>query len=329
MKLLKKLVICLGLLVSTAVGITACGSTSNQDAKIHIGILQISTHGALDAARAGFLDSLSAAGYVDGENIIIHFDNPEGDESTLSSMAKTAVRDNSLILAIATPTASAVQTAANLQNSQAKILFTAVTDAVDAHLVASNEHPGGNITGTSDMNPVELQIALIQELIPTIEKIGILYTISEENSEIQANLAKAQATKMGLETIVNTVSDSSEIASVTRALINSGAQAIYIPTDNNLASNMPGVIKVTNASQIPVICGEENMVFAGGTIALGIDYYKLGKLTGQMAIEILNGKSPSEMPVQFLPADEYSITINEENVQAIGITIPDSIRNRA
>ena len=325
MKMFKK--ICMSLsLVSLGLFATSCNSNADQ---IKIGVLQLATHGALDQTYEGFKDALESGGFVDGKQIKITFQNPEGQDSDMSTMAKSLVRDNELVLAIATPAAVAVQTAAKAQNSSAKILFTAVTDPVDAGLVASNEVPGGNITGTNDMNPVVQQIDLVKELIPSIKTLGILYTISEENSKVQAELAQARAEAVGLKVIVATVIDATDISSTTRKLINDGAEVIYIPTDNNLAKNIPSVTNISDELKVVTICGEGNMVTAGGTITLGINYYKLGKLTGEMAIEIIkNGKSPATMPVLSLSDSEYSISINDEAIEKIGIVVPDSIKSR-
>lgn len=318
-KTLSLLVIGAGLITS----LVGCGSKK----EYQIGILQVQTHGALNDAREGFIDAINQSSLKD--KVDFNYQNPEGDSIAMTAMAKDLVRKNNLVLGVATPAASALKAASIEEDLNLPILFTAVTDPVDAKLVASNEHPGANITGTNDMNPVEEQIQLIKELVPNIQKIGILYTISETNSKVQADLAAAEVTRVGLNSLTQTVVDATDIASTTRKLISDGAEAIYIPTDNNLAKNMPSVANVANEAKIPVICGEGNMVEAGGLITLGIDYYELGKLTGEMAIDILvNNLDPKGMAVQSLPSESYLVTINQDTVETLGIEIPQSILDR-
>ncbi len=323
MKLFAKLGIVSLLSCLMTTSLVGCGETSNQKAKV--GIIQYATFSALNSANDGFIEGLKQGGFEDGVNITISYDNPEGDSATLSALAKTIVRDNDLVLGIATPAATALQAAAQQQNSKTKILFTAVTDPADSKLVNSNANPGGNITGTSDMNPVELQIDLLKEVLPSADTVGILYTISESNSKVQSDLAEKEAAKQGLNTLVQTVSDVSDIAMSVRKLISDGADVIYIPTDNLLASNMPAVTNIAYESKIPVSAGEAGMVESGGTFALGIDYYNLGVLTGKMAAEILNGKDTASFPVGYLSADEYSLAINQEACNKIGLVIPNEV----
>ena len=329
MKLIKKLLVLviLVLAVFLAVGCKK-NENGNGNDKVKIGILQLVTHGALDNAREGFVAGLRDAGYEDKKDCEIIVKNPEADAATMNQMAQELVRTCDLVLAIATPAAIAVQSAANTLEKDIPILFTAVTDAVDAQLVASNEKPGGNVTGTSDMNPVADQVDLIKELIPGIQKFGIIYNVSEPNSIVQANLAKAEAEKQGLTVIEKTVTEANAIVSTANQVVSEGAQAFYLPTDNLIASNMPAIAQVCEEKKIPAICGEESMVVAGGTITYGVNYFNLGKQTAAQAIKILTGTNPGTIPVGTQPASELSITVNEEGLAAIGLTLPQSIRDR-
>ena len=295
---------------------------------INVGILQLVTHGALDAAREGFVEGLKEAGFEDGKNIKITVKNPEGDTPVLNQMAEELVRSCDIVLAIATPAATAAQTAAETTGRKIPILFTAVTDAVEAQLVESNEKPGGRITGTSDINPVTDQIDLLKELLPESKKFGILYCVSEVNSQVQARLAKEEGTKQGLEAIEKTAADAASIPSVVQQLLNEGVSAIYIPTDNLMASNMPTIVEKTNAAKVPTVCGEGEMVKKGGSITYGINYFNLGKQTGAMAVKIINGAKPSELPVETQPAASLEVSANEEAFAQMEIEIPASIRNR-
>lgn len=330
MKKLKNLlfIICL---VVLGVSLVSCKTKGNEETKVvKIGILQLATHSALDSAREGFIDQLKEAGYVDKQNISITVKNPEGDPNTVNQMATDLVRSCDLVLGIATDAAVALQNAAEIEGKNIPILFTAVTDAVKAGLVESNEKPGKNVTGTSDINPVKEQIQLLKELLPDTKKFGIIYKVSEINSGVQADLAKAEAVNQNLECKVRTVSDASDIAATVSALISDGCTAIYIPTDNLIAANMPAVTSVTDEKKIPTICGEAGCVLGGGTITYGVNYYALGKQTANQAIQILfNNVSPSNIPVGMQTSpEELDIVINEESVNKLGITIPDSIKKR-
>jgi putative ABC transport system substrate-binding protein len=318
--------LCLLVLLSLSLFIAA-GCKKKVD--FTIGIIQIVSHDALNAARDGFVEELEKAGLKDGENIEILYRNPEGIPDTLNAMSIDLVRKCDLILAIATDTAVAVKAAAEAEGVNIPILFTAVTDPVDAKLVASKEQPGGNVTGTSDMNPVNEQVALIKEMLPSIKKMGIIYTVSETNSKVQSDMAKAKAEEAGIEVVVSTVTGVTDISPVANQLINSGIEALYVPTDNNLANNIVVLTDVTNDAKLPVICGEENQVLNGGTITLSISYKKLGAQTGVMAKSILLDKvAPASIPVGTQSLEECVLVVNQETLTTIGFTLPESIQNR-
>lgn len=305
-------------LISTA--LVGCGKKNDV---FHIGVSQYVEHAALDASYKGFVDALAEAGYVDGEKIKIDYQNAQGDQSNTNTIATKLVNDNNnLILAIATPSAQAVANA----TMDIPVLVTAVTDPYDAGLVKSNEAPGGNISGTSDLTPVRKQFDLLTQLIPDAKKVAILYTSSETNSKVQAQLARDAAAELGLETVDATVSNTNEIQQVVESLINK-VDAIYAPTDNLIAKAMPTVTMVANTNGLPVICGEKGMVEAGGLATYGIDYYELGKLTGEQAVKIIEGKATTEdMPIAYLADEDCELTINEEVAKQLGIEIPSDLK---
>ncbi len=302
---------------------TGCGSSGQGDAQsgeekvVQVGIVQYMDHVALDAARQGFVDALSDNGYVDGENIKIDLQNAQGDQSNLSTISDRFVSNNmDLVLAIATPATQAVAG----KTTEIPILGTAVTDYVAARLVDSNEAPGGNVTGTTDMNPIKEQIDLLTKLVPDAKTVGVLYTSSEDNSIIQAGLAKEAIEALGLKYVEVTVTNSNDVQQATQSIV-SQCDAIYIPTDNVFASAMPVVHGVTAASKTPVICGESGMVDGGGLATLGINYYDLGYQTGLMGVKILKGEAePETMPVE--SAAKFDFAINGAVAEEIGLTIP-------
>ncbi|MDD3999823.1 MAG: ABC transporter substrate-binding protein [Bacilli bacterium] len=297
------------------------------DDLIEIGILQYIDHNALSAAKDGFIDGLAAEGFIDGENIRITIRNPQANAPTLSLQAKELVRKSDLILAIATPAASAVVNEAKEQGKNTPILFTAVTDPVDAKLIDSNEAPGGNVTGTNDMNPITEQISLVKQLVPDAEKLGIIYTASETNSEVQANIAKIEAEKLGLEVIVSTIQVITDLQPVANQLA-SEVDALYIPTDNLIAGTMGVVKDILLAKKIPAIVGEPNIVDAGGSITYGVNYYELGKLTAEMAVKILKDKtSPKDIPS--VGMSEFDLVINKKQLDELEIEIPEALLEEA
>ncbi|MBQ9494157.1 MAG: ABC transporter substrate-binding protein [Treponema sp.] len=290
--------------------------------KIKIGIVQLVEHAALDAAYHGFVDGLAEAGYVDGQNIVIDYENAQGEQANCVTIAQKLVNDRSdLILAIAT---SAAQAVANLTN-KIPVLVTAVTDPASAKLVQSNEKPGTNVSGTSDLTPCAEQINLLKTLVPHAKTVGILYCSSEQNSIFQVDLAKAACDKLGLAYIDATVSNSNELQQVVQSLVGK-VDAIYAPTDNMIAAGMATVAQVANDNKIPVIAGEEGMLRGGALATYGINYYELGKQTAAMAVDILaNGKNPADMPIQYL--ENCTFEVNEDTVAKLGIAIPESLKN--
>ena len=298
------------------------GKVGKSEEPIKIGVSQLVAHAALDASYQGFVDALAEAGYVDGENIIIDYQNAQNDQSNSNTIAAKFVNDNKdLILAISTPSAQAVANA----TKDIPILVTAVTDPAASGLVESNEAPGGNVSGTSDLTPIKQQIELLLQLVPTAKKIAVLYCSSESNSKIQAAVAIEAAEEFGLTAVEATVSNSNEIQQVVQSLVGK-VDAIYAPTDNVIAAGMPNVAMVANSNGLPVICGEENMVNKGGLATFGINYYELGKLTGKQAVKILKGETTTDkMPIEYLPEEQYDLTINEEVAEQLGITIPEEL----
>lgn len=300
--------------------LAGCGAGGSKT--VNIGVIQLTEHPALDSAYQGFVDGLAEAGYKDGENIKIDFNNAQGDQSNCTTIAQKLVNDKSdLILAIATPAAQACAA----QTSDIPILITAVTDPATSGLVDSNEAPGTNVTGTSDLTPVAEQIKLLTQLIPEAKTVGILYCSAEDNSIFQANIAKDEVTKAGLSYVEATVSNTNEIMSVVESLVGK-VDAIYAPTDNMIAEGMAAVSSVATENGIPCIVGEEGMVSNGGLATYGLDYYNLGKQTAAMAVSVLKGeKKPADMPIEYLT--DCTLTVNEEIAKALNIEIPADLTN--
>lgn len=285
-----------------------------EEKEYKIGVLQLVQHSALDASNEGFFAALDDAGikYVADQQ------NASGEQSNCQTISEKLVNDGSdLIFAIATP---AAQSAAGV-TAEIPIVLTAVTDPAASGLMDSNEVPGGNVTGSSDLTPVKEQIDLLVQLVPEAKTVGILFCSAEANSEIQAEMAREALDALGIEHKDYTVSNSNEIQTVVESMIGK-VDAIYAPTDNMIAAGMATVGMVATDNKIPVICGEGGMVEAGGLATYGIDYYQLGYLAGEQAIEILvNGANPGEIPVGYLPADRCELSVNQEVADALGIDV--------
>lgn len=305
------------LLAVVAFFLVACGSddtSANESDSVNIGILQYMEHNSLSDAKEGFKDELENAG------IEVTFEemNAQGDQSNLQSMSEQLTKDNDMVLAIATP---AAQSLATIERDK-PILFTAVTDAVDAGLVESNEQPNTNLTGTSDMVPIDEQINLLLSIVPEAEVIGIVHNSSEPNSEIQANLATEALEAAGVEVKISTVTTTNDVQQVVTSIA-SEVDGLYIPTDNTLASTMTTVGEIAREYQLPVVAGDAQQVENGGLATYGISYEDLGRQTARMALDIIeNEAAPENMAVQM--SESLELSVNEEMADALGID-PSSI----
>ena len=304
------------------------GSDTQQDAEMHkVGIVQLMQHGALDQANQGLVEGLAVAGYVVGENLEIDQQNAQGDQSNLQSIAQQFLsNDVEMIMAIATPAAQVM--AANTE--EIPIVATAITSFEQAGLVESNEAPNTNVTGTHDMTPIAEQIDLLLQIVPDAKSIGTVYTSSEKNSQVQVGILKEVCEAKGLTVVERTVSTVNDIQQATQSLVEENVDAVWLCTDNNVASAMPQVVGVTDAAGIITVCAEESMVMSGGTITYGINFYQIGYDAGLMAAKILNGEAvPAEMPIQGPKQEDLKLVINPEAVEIIGVEIPADLMEKA
>ncbi len=314
MKKALSILLCVLLLLS----VCACGSSGEKkddtDKTFKIGVIILLDHPALQAACDGFLAGLDELGIKYEADI----QNAQGEQTVCATIATKFVNDGvDLIFAIATPAAQAVAQATDT----IPVLVTAVTDPESAGLVNSNENPGTNVSGTSDMNPIEEQTTLLQKLVPNAKTIGILYCSSEDNSILQEKLARQALEAKGFEVLDFTVADSGEVQSVTQSMVGK-VDAVYIPTDNVIASSMSAVSVILNQAGIPSVVGEANMVDNGGTATYGINYFNLGKQTAIMAKQILvEGADISTMPIQYSPEEDLELSLNQDAMDAMGLTL--------
>ncbi len=317
-------------LAASALVLAACGDgngepdtdgagTGDEERRTYsIGITQIAAHPSLDASREGFKDALADAGL----DVTYYEQNAQGDQPTAISIASGfAAADHDLVLAIATPTAQAAAQAI----TDIPLLFTAVTEPEGAGLVDSWEAPGGNVTGTSDLNPVGDQLSLITELAPDVETIGIVYSSGEVNSEIQVELAREAATELGVEIEVATVTNSSEVQQAADSL---DVDAFYMPTDNTVVAAFESLLQVAESKSVPLVTADGESVGRGAIATYGVDYHKLGYQTGQMAVRILEeGADPGEMAVETF--DDLLLIVNPAAAERMGVEVPADMLERA
>jgi putative ABC transport system substrate-binding protein len=306
-------------------GEPAAEAPQGEEAKqVKIGIAQFVEHPALDAAREGFIAQMAKNGFEQDKQVVYDHQSAQASMDTAISIAQKFEADQvDLILAIATPTAQA----AAQTSKEIPIVFTAVTDPVEAGLVSSMEKPEGNVTGTSDMNPVEEQLKLIKEIKPEAASIGVIYSSGEVNSKVQVDAAKEAAGALGLTINEAAITSATEVKQAAESMIGK-VDAFYIPTDNLVVSSIAAVLSVAEEQKIPVIAAEENSVKSGAIATYGIDYTKLGEQTADMATKILKGEAkPGDMPVEMQA--EMKLVINKTAAEKMGVTIPQSMLDRA
>lgn len=307
-----------GLLTASLMALAACGESSNtseeNDGTKTVGVLQLVEHGSLNAAYEGFKEGLAEAGYTEGENLTIEYQNAQNSQDNLKSMSERLVNASpDLLLGIATPAAVSL---AN-ETTDTPIVVTAVTDLVGAKLADSNEEPGRNITGTSDMVPIEQQINLLLSIVPDAKTIGIMYNAGEANSKIQADLAEEALKAAGVDVKVLTANTTNDVQQVTTSLAKD-VDGIYVPTDNTFASAAAIVGEVAKETKTPIVAGSVEQVDDGALATYGIDYKSLGIQTGKLAAKILDGDAePATTPVE--TADNLELVVNEEMAAALGI----------
>ena len=300
------------LTLTMMMGLSMLVGCSIKEDQLTIGIVQIVEHTSLDMIRESLVEELEAKGIVDGQNVKIDYQNAQGDQSNLNSICKKFVGDGvDVIVAIATPSAQAAAAA----TSEIPIIFSAVTDPVVAKLVTNLETPEGNVTGTSDAIPVDEVFNLCQELTPEVKSFGFLYTASEVNSQSVVEEAKTLAADYGYDYEEVIITNTSELKQAAYSLAGK-VDAIYTPIDNSIASAMTVLSEVGKETKVPIYVGADSMVMDGAYATVGINYEDLGRQTGDMVAEVLNGKAIRDLPVATL--DEFQKVINKTTAKAIG-----------
>ncbi|KEQ33972.1 ABC transporter substrate binding family protein [Streptococcus mitis] len=318
MKVVRKLLaplLVVGILLTSLVSLHQLKADKKKDV-FRIGISQFITHQSLDATREGFVDELAKQGYVEGKNIEIDLQNAQGEQRNLKTISQQLAESSDVVLAIATPSA---QSLANTTQTT-PVIFSAVTDPVSAKLVESREHPGGNVTGTSDQSSdaISTQINLIKKVLPKAKTIGILYTQSEPNSVVQKDEAKRLLEEKGFTVVEKTILDSNNVKAAAESLM-AEVDMVFVPTDNIISSTMETVKQVSIKHKVPVFGGSTEMIAVGGLYNYGTNYEELGRQTARMLIRVLKGEKPENIAVE-LP-EKLELHTNQEMADALGIDI--------
>lgn len=318
MKVVRKLLaplLVVGILLTSLISLHQLKADKKKDV-FRIGISQFITHQSLDATREGFVDELAKQGYVEGKNIEIDLQNAQGEQRNLKTISQQLAESSDVVLAIATPSA---QSLANTTQTT-PVIFSAVTDPVSAKLVESREHPGGNVTGTSDQSSdaISTQINLIKKVLPKAKTIGILYTQSEPNSVIQKDEAKRLLEEKGFTVVEKTILDSNNVKVAAESLM-AEVDMVFVPTDNIISSTMETVKQVSIKHKVPVFGGSTEMIAVGGLYNYGTNYEELGRQTARMLVRVLKGEKPENIAVE-LP-EKLELHTNKEMADALGIDI--------
>ncbi len=325
MKTTKRVLVLLTVAILLSALFTGCGGNTSEPAKDipTVGIVQIVEHPSLDTIRESILAQLASEGYVDGETMIVDYQNAQNEQANLKTICQKFVSNNyDLIIAIATPSAQA----ALGETTEIPIIFSAVTDPLAAGLVDSLENPGGNVTGTSDAVSAEMIMKLALEITPDIKTIGALYNSSEINSVSVIDDLKEFAAANGLTVIEAPVMNSSEVQQ-SASYLAQNADAVFSPIDNTVAATMPIISQTLIDAKIPFYVGADSMVNDGGLATYGINYTILGQETAKMAAQIMNGADPGTIPVMTMK--DMDIYINQKTADQIGVTFPQSVLDKA
>ncbi|MHA6525592.1 ABC transporter substrate-binding protein [Tessaracoccus sp. G1721] len=304
---------------TSSVPATDSGAPGSEASKpsVSIGAVTIVSHPSLDQVYEGIREGLAEAGYVEGENLTLDFQNPQGDQATLANIANTfAASDKDLFVALATPPAQAL--AQVIQDRP--IVFASVTDPVAAGLVESMDNPGGNVTGTSDQLPTDEQLAVIQRIMPDVKTVGIVYSSAEVNAQVQAEAAVEAGADLGIEVKTATITNSSEVQQAAESL---DVDAYFVLVDNTVVSAMESMIQVAEQRQRLLVTSDPDSVQRGAAAALATDYKAQGLQTAGIIARIIEGADPAGTPVEL--QESLQLVVNPAAAERMGHTIPDDV----
>lgn len=304
-----------------AAALLLSSAAAAQEAKVSV--TAIVEHPSLDAVRDGLKSVLKEAGYVEGKNLTFVYESAQGTPAVAAQIAQRFVGDKpDVIVPISTPSAQAVVSL----TQDIPVVFSAVTDPVGAQLVANLDNPGGNVTGISDFSPLDDQLDLIVEIIPGLKRLGVLYNPGEPNSLSILKRLKEIATARGIELVEGPATKSADVQIAAQNLVGK-VDAIYLPTDNTIASATETVVEVGAENKLPVFGSETDSVARGVLAAVGFDYFKVGVETGVVVVRILKGEKPGKIAVANAAGSD--LAINVKFAARIGLELPDALVQRA
>ena len=319
------MILSLLLALTLTLSLTACGGSSPEQPgkdgepgkKYLIGISQYGEHGSLDNCRTGFLQGLEEAGLKEDVDFEVHYQNAGFDDNIATQIGATFSAENvDMMVAIATPSATACFAAA--EDKDIPVVFTAITDPMGAKL------DSGNITGTSDVLPVEGQLQLIRDLQPAAKTVGIVYTTSEANSVYSVGVYEEKAAEYGFAIETVGVTAQSEVTQAVDTLLSRGVDCISNLTDNTVVGVLPAILEKTNEAGVPVYGSEVEQMRLGCVAGAGLDYVKLGIQTGQMAAKVLRGEARcQDLPYEVI--ENYDLYLNPEALNAMGLAVPEDV----
>lgn len=296
---------------------------SEQTSTKVVAVTQIVEHPSLNATRDGLKQELETAGYQVNKNLKWQWESAQGNTATAVQIARNFAGEKpDVIVAISTPSAQAIVSAA----SNIPVIFTAVTDPVGAKLVTNQEKPGGWVTGVSALVPIGKHLDLIAKITPQAKRIGAIYNAGEANSVTLIQLLKQEATTRGMTIVEATVAGSSEVATAARSLVGR-SDAIYIPTDNTVASALESVIQIGISNKLPVYAADNDSVAKGAIASLSFNYYDVGRQTAQIVMRVFKGEKPGEIAVE--SPTKLELHVNPKFAQAMGVKIPESVLSEA
>ncbi len=309
-------------ILASALLLTGLSLAQADEAKV-VAITQIVEHPALDAVHQGVRDELAEQGYEEGSNLTVMHETAQGNAAIASQIARKFIGEQpDVIVAIATPSAQTVAAAAR----NIPVVFSAVTDPVGAKLVESLEQPGANITGVSDMLPLDRHLDMLLRIVPDAKRIGTVYNPGEANAVALVEMLEERLKARGLILQKAAATKTSEVLGAARSLVGK-ADAIYLTTDNTVISAAEAVISVGERAQIPVFAADTATVARGAVAAVGFDYYDLGRQTGAMVVRVLEGADPATMPVETM--DKLELFVNPGAAGKMGVTLSDEIISEA
>ncbi|HEY7242955.1 MAG TPA: ABC transporter substrate-binding protein [Xanthobacteraceae bacterium] len=292
-----------------------------------IAIISMNDTPQLVEVKDGVIAGLAERGYVEGKNVKIDFKSAQGNFGTAQQIARQFVGENAdVIVSITTPASQAVAAA----TKDIPIVFTTVTDPLRAKIITTFKHPGGNVTGISDLVPTERQIDVVKEILPKLQTLGLLYDPSLDNSRSTVDSIKELARTKGFKTVESTAMGLNNVAAAAQNLVGK-VDAIFVPNDTTVYAAFEAVVKVAQDTKTPLFTAERRSVERGAIATVGFDFGEMGKLTAGYVERVLKGEKPGDIDAMYMKDDPKSLSlyVNKESAAKMGVTVPQAVLSRA